>query len=280
MTKTDILTTLDQCDQDEAFHFITLEHPYVYLIDARINVFRNKSGQWAIVSELLGYNTRGAGWALSLEIRYFGNCLINLDTESGKPLNFYTILPIDSDNYNKTIDYVKQTLQPDADFWIVRGKKIPLSHNKQEYIDAGIELKEYEPNEISGEEVGRLIVQGHRELFRATDDELYKSIPKDLDKILVIDEWHHKEFHQSHSPFEKDEMLSRFDLSNESVRNMIQMELAKTKKWNEEQWNNRPGSYETWQQIADVIVTGDASLYQPTLEPNSHWKNWPEGGHM
>jgi hypothetical protein len=276
LTTDQILSTLDNCDKNEAFNFITLEHPYIYLVDSRINVFRNHADQWAIVAEVLGCNTRG--YTISLQIRYFGNCLTNLPVENGRVYNFYDVYPIE--NLDETIDEVSQSLHPDANFWIVKGEQVPLSHDKQEYIDSGIELKEYEPDEISGEEVARLVVQKHRDLFRATDDELYHVIPNDLEKVLVINEWYHKEFHQSKSPFEKQEMLDRFDLSDPSIRNMIQQELEKTKKWNTEQWNSRPGSYETWQQIAKVIVTGDPSHYKPTCEPNSHWKNWPEGGAM
>ncbi len=278
LTTTEILTTLDNCDKIESFNFINLGHPYVYLIDSRINVFRNNSGKWAIVSEVLGYNTRGYGYAVTLEIRYFGNCLTNLDVESDKVLNYYNVLPIDWDNFNETVE--NEILKPNAKIWIVRGTKIPLSHNKQDYIDVGIELKEYESNKIAGEEAARLVAQKYRDLFRATNDELYKSLPNDLHKILVKDEWHHKEFHQSKSPFEKPEMLSRFDLNNPSVKEMVNQELDKSRKWNLEQWSNRPSNYETWQQIAKVITTGDTSYYRPTLEPNSHWKNWPEGGSM
>jgi hypothetical protein len=278
LSTTEILSTLDNCDETDSFNFINLGHPYVYLIDSRINVFRNNLDKWAIASEVLGYNTRGWDYAVTLEIRYFGNCLINLDVESDKILNYYKVLPIDWDNFNETIE--NEALKPDANFWIVRGTEIPLLHNKQDYIDAGIELKEYEPNKITGEGVARLMVQKYRDLFRATNDELHKSIPNDLDKILVIDEWHHKEFHQSKSPFEKPEMLRRFDLTNPSIKEMVDQELEKSRDWNLKQWDNRPSNYETWQQIAKVIVTGDTSYYKPTLEPNSHWKNWPEGGSM
>ena len=51
--------------------------------------------------------------------------------------------------------------------------------------------------------------------------------------------------------------------------------------WNSEMWeNNRPSSYETWQQIAKVILTNDTSHYNPTLQPNTHWSNWPDSGSM
>jgi len=221
MTITNILSTLDNCDEHDPFNFINLGHPYVYLVDCRLNVFRNGSDKWAIVSEVLGYNTRGFRYALALEIRYFGNCLTNLDVESDKVLNYYNVLPIDWDNFNETIDDVTQSLKSDAKYWLVRGTKVSLSHNKEDYNKAGIELKKYKPDEISGEEVARLVVQNYRHLFRATNEELYKSIPENLEKILVIDEWHHKEFYQSKSPFGKSEILNSFDLTNPQIIEMV-----------------------------------------------------------
>jgi hypothetical protein len=64
---------------------------------------------------------------------------------------------------------------------------------------------------------------------------------------------------------------------------VAQYKQDEQRKYNEslQEWRNtQPSSYETWQQIAKVIATGDTSYFRPTLEPNSHWKNWPEGGSM
>ena len=39
-----------------------------------------------------------------------------------------------------------------------------------------------------------------------------------------------------------------------------------------------PSTYETYQLIAEVLVSGDQSLWKPTLEANNHWRNWPNAG--
>jgi hypothetical protein len=39
-----------------------------------------------------------------------------------------------------------------------------------------------------------------------------------------------------------------------------------------------PSENETFQMIAKVLETGNAEFYKPTKEPNTHWKNWPDGG--
>lgn len=32
--------------------------------------------------------------------------------------------------------------------------------------------------------------------------------------------------------------------------------------------------------VSKVITTGDPTVYKPTLEPNTHWTNWPDSGSM
>ncbi|WP_343704436.1 hypothetical protein [Chitinophaga sp.] len=39
-----------------------------------------------------------------------------------------------------------------------------------------------------------------------------------------------------------------------------------------------PGHTETFRQLARVLATGKAAAYQPTVLPNTHWANWPDGG--
>jgi hypothetical protein len=175
----------------------------------------------------------------------------------------------------------------------IRGEQIALSHNKSDYINAGIELKEYEPGKISIEEVCRLLITTHQALLRATDEELYKSLPKDLEKIMVIDEWHHRDFIEMDISTISDEHLRRtyeFNKNLGSGPEYMEYEKFAAMFRQQEQSNvdfnhsqredNRPGSYDTWQLIAKVIATGDISFYKPKSQPNSHWMNWLDSGHM
>jgi hypothetical protein len=252
-------------------------------------VFKDNEDKWAIVSERLGYNPRGTG--ITLDICYFGNCLMNLENYNGQDVNYYTVLPIDWDNFIETVD--SEFLKPDAKFWTIRGKQIELNHTKQDYYDAGIELKENEAGEISLEEVGRLLITKQRDLFRATDQELYKSIPSHLKKILIIDEWYHRDFNEIVQPVISDEHLRTTYEFNKNLAGgqdymnyenfvaMFRHQEQSNSNFNQSQWqDNRPSSYQTWQLLAKVIATGDASFYKPTLQPNTHWKNWPDSGSM
>jgi hypothetical protein len=289
LSEKEILDTIDKANKGGYYcHFVNLGHAYSYLIDCRLNIFRNENDQWAVVIERLGYNPRAG--AILLDIFYYGNCLINLEQYNGQSTNYYMIYPIDGDNFHQTIG--GDRLLPEAQYWLVRGEKIELSHNKHDYVEAGIELKEYEPDGISAEEVGRLAVTKNRHLFRATPEELYKSIPVDLAKILVLDEWYHRDFNELIQPEVSDDQLkTSFDLQSK-INAELRMDLDEftelfrnqeiiNEQWNQTQWNdNRPSSYETWQQLAKVIATGDINYYNPSMEPNTHWKHYPDSGSL
>ncbi len=88
------------------------------------------------------------------------------------------------------------------------------------------------------------IDEENRELFRATDAELRTCIPKDLPRIMSIDQWHHKEY------------------------GYYEGQIIGTK----------PSNYETYQLIAEILVTKDTTKWKPTLEPTNDWRNWPEAG--
>lgn len=95
--------------------------------------------------------------------------------------------------------------------------------------------------------MARLLAIRNPSIFTANDIELHKSIPKKLQKILVLDEWHHKDFNP-------------ITLSSDEIE------------------INKPSSYETWNLLADVIERNDPTLYKPTLKPNTRWSNYPDAG--
>lgn len=284
MTEEKILNMLDNSNDGYYCSFVELGQGYSYLIDSRLNVFRGEKDHWAIAVERLSFNPRVG--SIILDIYYFGNCLTNLDYYNNRPTNYYSIYLID--NFDDTID--GESLKIDASFWLVRGQKVPLSHKKQDYLETGIELKEFEPNEISAEEAGRLAVSKNRELFRATDGELYKSIPAETKKILVLDEWYHKDFLQQSQPAMTDKHLEQTFKFNKNLTDLdginfeefaksIKQQESLTENRNREIWEiSRPSSYETWQQIAKTIATNDLTNYKPTLKSNTHWINWPDSG--
>lgn len=84
----------------------------------------------------------------------------------------------------------------------------------------------------------RGLIPESSDLFWVTRHEIAKKIPTDLPVLMTLRNWYHPDLAASEKPSEN----------------------------------------ETFQQLALVISTGDTSFYKPTKEPNTHWKNWPEGG--
>ncbi len=95
-----------------------------------------------------------------------------------------------------------------------------------------------EPSKVMIWEFLRGLVPEYRNEILATEEELRERIPNDLPEFLRLNQWHH------------------IDLAN----------------------GEKPNESETFQLIAMAIVTGNKLAYRPTLKPNNHWKNWPNGG--
>jgi hypothetical protein len=118
--------------------------------------------------------------------------------------------------------------------------------------------------EIGVEEAARLAIINYRNLFRATDAELYKCIPNNLRKIMVLDEWYHRDYEQTiiistESSFKdtyefNKSTFEQQHISYETFVEMMKQQTKESKKANEDNYNNnRPSSYETWQLVAKVI---------------------------
>lgn len=86
----------------------------------------------------------------------------------------------------------------------------------------------------------RLVVPTDRLRFLASEEELSARVPSDLPPLLMLDEWHHP------------------DLIN----------------------GEKPSDSQTFQQLAEALVAGDAGRYAPSLAPNTHWSHWPAGGSL
>lgn len=288
MTAKEILHALDHSHDGYYKSFVSLGDPYSYLIDSRINLFRSDNNEWAIAVERLGYNPRAS--ALLLDIFYFGNCLTNLEEYQTRFSNHYSIYLADYDNIQNAFD--EEEFMREDPFLEIRGKRIELNNYIPDYDKSGIRLKEYFPFQIRIEEALRFAQISHRDTFRAADDELYKSIPRHLKKIMVLNEWYHRDFPMVIRPAIMEEEILRSyrtsrlvpgfeSISYEEYKTMMTREQKNNHSYNQEIWeNNRPSVYETWQLIALVLESGDPKIYQPECKPNSHWINWANSGSL
>uniref|UniRef100_UPI003B52815D DUF7003 family protein n=1 Tax=Roseovarius indicus TaxID=540747 RepID=UPI003B52815D len=89
-------------------------------------------------------------------------------------------------------------------------------------------------------ELCRYLAAMHREEVLATEAERRGNIAPDMAQVMVLDDWHHP------------------DLAGGEL----------------------PGDTETFRQLAEVLATGDASIYTAPETGNTHWRNWPEGGRL
>ena len=176
---------------------------------------------------------------------------------------------------------------------LVRGAVATLSQDKTDYEEAGIKLVDSELGGIGIEEAGRLLITQYQDIFRATNEELYKSLPGRLNKLLVLDQWYHKDFTATAPKvMDQEDLLQAYELNKqlggavstmtlENFTELIRQNEYRQQQFADIEWtNSRPSSYETWQQIAKVLATGNPHHYQPTLPPNTHWSNWPESGEL
>jgi hypothetical protein len=88
-------------------------------------------------------------------------------------------------------------------------------------------------------ELCRFLAGAQREAVLATRTERRASVPPDVPELLILDDWNHP--------------------------NVVEV-------------TERPSGSETFQQLAQALVSGDPSEYRPSLPPNTHWSHWPDGG--
>ena len=95
------------------------------------------------------------------------------------------------------------------------------------------------PRRVQVFELCRYFADAARETVLATPQERRISVLPEMTQILQLEEWHHPN------------VVEEVD---------------------------RPSGSETFQQLAQVLATGNVALYQPSRLPNTHWRNWPDGG--
>ncbi|SDI60681.1 hypothetical protein SAMN05421846_110106 [Chryseobacterium taeanense] len=180
--------------------FLDLEHGYFETAGSRIHLYANEN-QWAIVFEKSGYQNRAT--RAEIELDYIGNCInypIDRFPDRDYISNVSNIVLIDSDEYmrienkNGTTNVENfELIANDIEEIKVRGKLIPFNNNYKDYERVGINIRDYDnPKKLIG--FGDLIRFYHETnpiLVSASEDEIKKYIPKDLKRLMVIDEFHY-----------------------------------------------------------------------------------------
>ncbi len=235
-----ILETLDV--SASLFIFPMLDNGYVYLAATRLSVFRS-SEDWALVFEIFGFSPRAC--EPSLSITTIGSCIAHNRAEAdfvdARAHRAYL-------ENNRNWDMVFFAPIEDVAWIDSEGETVDptathlMLRGERVPIPGSSEYRDArialsEP-QIRVFELCRALAYTHREKVLATQTERRVGLCPGLVPLLVLDDWEHP------------------DVVDSDVL---------------------PSQSAAFRQIADAIVSGDASSYTPG-RGNTHWSNWPDGG--
>lgn len=237
-----ILFILDKCC--ESFTFPMLDNGYVYPAATRLSLYRSPQ-DWAIVIEVFGFSPRAG--IPDTQIYTFASQL----QRKRKAKDFVTQQAYENYMAKNEFNELEFIFPVEEGDWIDPEMPELLASGTHTVLVRGNavqlpQLAEYAVNGITLQqsphinvfEFCRYLVVTARNDVLATADEKRICVPSELEQIMQLEEWRHP------------------DLLN----------------------NERPSTSETFRTLADVLVSGDVSLYKPTELPNTHWRNWPEAG--
>jgi hypothetical protein len=224
-----------------------LDNGYVYLATTRLSLYRSAS-DWAMVFEVFGFSPRTG--LPDTSIQTFASILHDRDPpESYVNQKAYEMYLASNPN-----DEFRSIFPVDEGPWQDTDDGELVAEDASELLVRGQAVPlpnadEYARYDIALEEAPRVrvyelcryLAEIAREQVLATPAERRVSVLPEMEQILQLEEWHH--------PNVVDE-------------------------------KQRPSGSETFRQLAQVLATGDVRLYQPPQAPNTHWKNWPDGGSL
>ncbi|MET3442002.1 hypothetical protein ABIC94_002783 [Variovorax paradoxus] len=239
----DILSVLDRCC--ESYVFPMLDNGYVYLAATRMSLYRS-SEDWAMVIEVFGFSPRAG--IPDTHVHTFASRLHNRNEEANYASReaYEKYLAHNPHNESRFVYPIEEGewQDPENPEWASNGPcKLRLrgkAVSAPTVTDVHTQgIVPLETARLYTFELCRALAATHRDDVLASASERRVSVLPEMQQILQLEAWHHP------------------DVVDEE---------------------HRPSNSPTFQQLAKVLVTGDVSHYQPTLEPNTHWENWPDGG--
>ena len=226
--------------------FLDLEHGYCETTGNRIHLYGD-STRWAIVFEKSGYQNRAT--AAEIELDYIGNCIdypVDKYPERDYITNSSRVFLNDATEYerieNKDGGEMEtfELIAHDTKEIKVRDKLIPFNNNYKDYEKLRIKIRDFDnPKKlIAFEDFVRFLNETNPAVISATEEEIRQNIPKDLPKLMTINDFH---------------FVSAYDKANP------------------------PSNQETYKLIAKVLLTRDTANWRPTEKANNHWSNWESG---
>lgn len=235
-----VLEILDNCAR--AFTFPTLDNGYFYLAAARLTVFHGNS-DWALVIETFGFSQRAGQPRLTIQT--YGSKLINRPNAKNYVTQeaFENYLSNNPHNEYKTFGPIENDDWMDEELceYVKDVGKLRLRGLKitlPSEADYAAASIVLEEDRPLTFELCRFLAENHRDSILGTEAEKRFNVSDSLLPILTLDDWHHP------------------NLANEEL----------------------PSQLESFQQLQEVLLTGDHNHYTQPNEGNTHWSNWPEGG--
>ena len=238
----EILNILDRCA--EAYTFPMLDNGYVYLAATRLTLFRSDD-DWALTTEVFGFSPRSGlpdtnigTFASTLTHRRSASDFVSTDAHQ----DYLANNPHNESAFAYPIDEGDWIDSEDGEQVASNAKEVVI---RGQHVDLprAKDFPEFgisleDPPNVAVFELCRALAVSHRGRLLATEAELRQHLLPEMRELLHLDEWHHP------------------DLVNDE----------------------RPSGTAAFQQLAEVLVTGDAARYTPSEAPNTHWSNWPDGG--
>jgi len=242
LSRDSILSILDEGAR--AFVFPMLDNGYVYLAASRLALFRSPD-DWAMTFEIFGYSPRGG--IPDLNVTTFGSAVRSVKTAA----NF-----VSEDAYRAFMANNRHWQQEffcpiEDEEWIdaENGEDVDPSAKHLRLRGSKVALPSPEdysragialtdPAHVQVAGLSRALAFARREDVLATNAERRLCLPEDMVQLLLLEDWHHPD-------------------------------VCDPEKL--------PSGSETFQQLADVLVSQDVTLYRPG-PGNTHWSNWPDGG--
>jgi len=239
ITAQNILEVLDGCA--ESFDFPMLDNGYVYLAATRLSLYRTND-EWAMVIEVFGYSPRAG--IPDTAIYTFASTVCNRDIpEHNSPMWVSTHIANHPNDDVRAVFPIEEGNWRGGNELIAVGATVVTVRGCQYPIPP---IEKYAEHDIALEEPPcvhvfefcRLLADVARDQVLATPEERRLSVSPSLPQILQLEEWCHP------------------DLANGEI----------------------PSGSESFRQLAQVLATGRTDLYRPAQVPNTHWRNWPDGG--
>jgi hypothetical protein len=237
-----ILAILDHAAAE--FSFPMLDNGYIYPAATRLSLHRSET-DWALVIEVFGFSPRTglpdvgvSTFASRIHGRKTAGDFVNERAFQ----NYLALHPHDEATFFFPIDEGDWQRDDDIEAVDTAATNVVVRGTAIPLPDADVyaahRIDLADPPGVRVFELCRYLAAIARDEVLATTGERRTNVLPEMTEILVLDEWNHPD--------------------------LVHAE--------------RPSGSEAFQQLATVLATGDVGAYRPTLAPNTHWANWPDGG--